>query len=254
MFDALFQALFSYRPVVFQQGEFRFDLTGASLFAAGLVAVVGGARRLHLPPRAGHRGPSPGSRHPDRACAWPCWASCCSACSARRSSCAPPSTSRTSSPCCSTTRAACRFPTWRGSRADSTCATSSAPPTSPLLKSLGDRFLVRVFRFSSAASRRAVGEGAVASTGSQTKLGAAFDGVREELARPARGRRRAGVGRRRHQRVVAVGGAARSQGREAAGLCRGRRQRGAARDIQVDRVTRAAHRAQGRVAAASTSW
>ena len=43
MFDALFQALFSYRPVVFQQGEFRFDLTGASFFAAGVVAVaVGG--------------------------------------------------------------------------------------------------------------------------------------------------------------------------------------------------------------------
>src|SRR6187397_2339676 len=40
MFDALFQALFSYRPVVFQQGEFRFDLTGASLFAAGLAAVA----------------------------------------------------------------------------------------------------------------------------------------------------------------------------------------------------------------------
>ena len=34
MFDALFQALFSYRPVVFQQGEFRFDLTGASFLAA----------------------------------------------------------------------------------------------------------------------------------------------------------------------------------------------------------------------------
>jgi uncharacterized membrane protein YciS (DUF1049 family) len=40
MFDALFQALFSYRPVVFQQGEFRFDLTGASLFAAGVAAVA----------------------------------------------------------------------------------------------------------------------------------------------------------------------------------------------------------------------
>ena len=40
MFDALFQALFSYRLIVFQQGEFRFDLTGASLFAAVLVAVA----------------------------------------------------------------------------------------------------------------------------------------------------------------------------------------------------------------------
>src|SRR6186713_2097876 len=40
MFDALFQALFSYRPVVFQQGEFRFDLTGASFFAAALAATA----------------------------------------------------------------------------------------------------------------------------------------------------------------------------------------------------------------------
>ena len=41
MFDALFQALFSYRPVVFQQGEFRFDVTRASLVAA----LAGGRRR-----------------------------------------------------------------------------------------------------------------------------------------------------------------------------------------------------------------
>ena len=27
MFESLFEALFSYRPVVFQQGEFRFDVT-----------------------------------------------------------------------------------------------------------------------------------------------------------------------------------------------------------------------------------
>ena len=41
MFDALFQALFSSRPVVFQQGQFRFDVSGASLAAALLVAVIG---------------------------------------------------------------------------------------------------------------------------------------------------------------------------------------------------------------------
>ena len=40
MFDALFQALFSYRPVVFQQGQFRFDVSGASFFAALVVAVI----------------------------------------------------------------------------------------------------------------------------------------------------------------------------------------------------------------------
>jgi hypothetical protein len=40
MFDRIFQALFSYSPFVFRQGEFRFDLTPASLAAAVLVGVV----------------------------------------------------------------------------------------------------------------------------------------------------------------------------------------------------------------------
>ena len=40
MFDAIFQALFSYRPVVFQQGEFRFDISTGSLVAAALAGAV----------------------------------------------------------------------------------------------------------------------------------------------------------------------------------------------------------------------
>ena len=40
MFDAIFQALFSYRPVVFQQGEFRFDISTGSLVAAVLAGAV----------------------------------------------------------------------------------------------------------------------------------------------------------------------------------------------------------------------
>ena len=40
MFDALFEALFSYRPVVFREGDFRFDVTAASLVAALIVGVV----------------------------------------------------------------------------------------------------------------------------------------------------------------------------------------------------------------------
>jgi len=42
VFESLFEALFSYRPVVFQQGEFRFDVTAASLIATLVVAVVVG--------------------------------------------------------------------------------------------------------------------------------------------------------------------------------------------------------------------
>ena len=80
MFDALFQALFSYRPVVFQQGEFRFDVTSASLVAALVAAVVGGVaiftyRRVQVTDgRLRDASSSP-------PCGWPRWASCSSACS-----------------------------------------------------------------------------------------------------------------------------------------------------------------------------
>ena len=40
MLEAIFQELFSYRPVVFQQGEFRFDLGTGSLVAAVLAGTV----------------------------------------------------------------------------------------------------------------------------------------------------------------------------------------------------------------------
>lgn len=50
-----------------------------------------------------------------------------------------------------------------------------------ILKALSDRFTVRVFRFSSAPSR-AMGEKDLTFAGSQTRLGAALSGVRQELA------------------------------------------------------------------------
>ena len=54
-------------------------------------------------------------------------------------------------------------------------------PDQGILKALSDRFTVRVFRFSSAPSR-ATGEKDLSFTGSQTRLGAALSGVRQELA------------------------------------------------------------------------
>jgi hypothetical protein len=51
----------------------------------------------------------------------------------------------------------------------------------PVMKSLSDRFLVRTFRFSSAAARLPSGS-ALTFAGSKTNLGAALDGVRDELA------------------------------------------------------------------------
>jgi len=40
MFERVFQALFSYRPVVFQEGDFRFNVTPATLAATILVGIV----------------------------------------------------------------------------------------------------------------------------------------------------------------------------------------------------------------------
>ena len=54
-------------------------------------------------------------------------------------------------------------------------------PTAGLLKALADRFTVRTFRFSSAPSRT-MAQGELTFGGSQTRLGAALSGVRQELA------------------------------------------------------------------------
>ncbi len=56
-----------------------------------------------------------------------------------------------------------------------------ATSSSPLMKSLSDKFLVRTFRFSSTAGR-VNSEKDLSFGGTQTRIGAALDGVREELA------------------------------------------------------------------------
>jgi uncharacterized membrane protein len=52
---------------------------------------------------------------------------------------------------------------------------------SPVMKALADKFILRTFRFSS-ASRRLGGPDELTFTGSQTRLGTALDGARQELA------------------------------------------------------------------------
>ena len=54
-------------------------------------------------------------------------------------------------------------------------------PDRGVLKTLSDKFMVRTFRFSSAASRIDV-EDDLTFTGAQTRLGVALDGARQELA------------------------------------------------------------------------
>jgi uncharacterized membrane protein len=56
-----------------------------------------------------------------------------------------------------------------------------AGPDTALMKSLSERFVLRTFRFSSAASRVVPGQD-LTFAGAQTRIGAALDGVRQELA------------------------------------------------------------------------
>ncbi len=68
MFDAIFRLLFNYRPVVFQQGDFRFAPTAGSYVAAAIVGIAlavtvltyrraRSQARPGLEPRAGPRRP-----------------------------------------------------------------------------------------------------------------------------------------------------------------------------------------------------
>ena len=141
-----------------------------------------------------------------------------------------------------------QIPDWQRPAARPSSCGSSWPPT-PVRCSRRCRtgFSSGVFRFSSTAGAREFGQGSVLH-GSQTKLGAALDGVREELA----GLPVAGV-------VLVTDGADTSdaslthaagpEGREAAGLHRRRRQREAGARHPDRPGQRAAHGAQGRVAA-----
>ena len=228
MFDALFQALFSYRPVVFQQGEFRFDVSSASLVAA-LVAGSSAAVAIFTYRRVTVADGTP-SRHASSSpalrlaalglvlfCLFRPTLVVRAAVNQRNVVAVLLDDSRSM-----------QIPDVAGQAARAVGPRrSSARPTARLLKPLSDRFLVRVFRFSSAARARRVGQGADVRRHPDQARQLARRRARG-AARAAGGRRRAGVGRRRHQRDVAVGRAARPQGREAAGVHRRRRLRGAA--------------------------
>ena len=179
MFDALFQALFSYRPVVFQQGQFRFDVSGASLAAALLVAVIGALavftyRRVKVAE----------AQLRDtiiltglRLCTLGLLLFCLfrptlvvrAAVNQRNVVAVVLDDSRSM-----------QIPDVGGRpRADYVREQFSALD-SQVLKPLSDRFLVRLFRFSSAA-RRAESAKELTFDGTQTRIGSSLDSVREEL-------------------------------------------------------------------------
>jgi len=179
VFEKLFQALFSYRPVVFQQGDFRFDITTASFVAAGLAALIMAAAVFTYRSVGAH------GRTRDRIVLTALRMAALALvvfCLFR-----PTLVVKAAIPQQNVVAVvmddsrSMQIADWNNKPRAEFLRQELAGTTSPLLKSLSDRFLVRTFRFSSASARvNSVKD--LTFGGSQTKIAAALDGVREELA------------------------------------------------------------------------
>jgi uncharacterized membrane protein len=195
LLETLFRFLFEYRPVVFQQGEFRFAPTTGSYVALGLavaaaVLVILSYRRAAPQPALN---PSPGllDRH-----ARGLLLSLRLGLIALVALCLFRPVLVVKAAVAQQNFLAVLIDDSRSMQIDDAGAPEEesgvatrgayarqlfADPASGLLQSLSDRFVLRTFRFSSAAARLASPE-ELTFTGAQTKLGAALDGVRQELA------------------------------------------------------------------------
>ena len=179
MFDSLFQLLFEYRPVVFSQGELRFAAWSGS-YVALLIAVVGGAVAVLTYRTTGAR-----VQTRDRvilAGLRVAIIAVIAVCLFRP---------------VLVVKAAVEQQNFVGvliddSRSMQIADHNEAPratfvrqefgtPDRGALKALSDRFMVRTFRFSNAASR-VDAEDELTFSGAQTRLGVALDGARQELA------------------------------------------------------------------------
>jgi uncharacterized membrane protein len=177
VFDALFRFFFELSPVVFSQGEFRFAATTGSYLAAAAVAVAAGLTIYAYRRRVGR----PGQRVTLAAIRLAILAILL-VCLFRP---------------LLVVRAAVPQQNFLGvllddSRSMQIADVNGQPRASyvrgefgaadrGLLKALSERFTVRTFRFSSAATRTTQ-ESDLTFGGSQSRLGAALSGVRQELA------------------------------------------------------------------------
>ncbi|MGH9240518.1 MAG: hypothetical protein ACRD3G_20950, partial [Vicinamibacterales bacterium] len=179
MFDRIFEALFSYSPFVFQQGTFRFDLTTGSFAAAALVGVVAAGAVLTYQRVRVNDG-----RVRDRVvlttlrvlalavvlfCLFRPTLVVRAAVNQQNVVAVLLDDSRSM-----------QIPDQDG-KARAEYLRAQFGPDGALQKSLTDKFLVRVFRFSSTAGRLGSFE-EMQFNGAQTKLGPALTSVREELA------------------------------------------------------------------------
>lgn len=179
VFDAIFQTLFSYRPIVFQQGEFRFDLGTGSLVAAVLAGGVMVAAALTYRHVRGK------GRVRDRVVLTVLRMAALGLvlfCLFR-----PTLIVRAAVPQQNVVAVllddsrSMQIPDWSGQPRGEFVRQQFGAMDSPIMKALSDRFLLRVFRFSATAGRLE-SAGDLTFSGSQTRLATALDGAREELA------------------------------------------------------------------------
>ncbi len=179
MFESLFRFLFEYRPVIFQQGEFRFAPSTGSYVAAALAAA------FILLTIFTYRGVRTKGRRRDRAiltalrvaallvvvfCLFRPVLAVKAAVPQQNFLAVLVDDSRSM-----------QISDWNGQPRGDFVRQEFGGPDAPLLKALSERFVIRTFRFSSSAARLGA-PGELTFAGAQTKLGAALDGARQELA------------------------------------------------------------------------
>jgi uncharacterized membrane protein len=179
MFDRIFEALFSYSPFIFRNGTFRFDVTPASLAAALLVGVVAAAvvftyRRVRV-----NEG-----RVRDRVVLTTLRILALAVvlfCLFRPTLVVRAAVNQQNVVAVLLDDSRSMQIPDHSNESRAQFLREQFGPNGALLKSLNDRFLVRIFRFSSTAGRlTSVDE--MKFDGTQTKLGPALTSVRDELA------------------------------------------------------------------------
>ena len=179
MFDRIFQALFSYSPFVFRQGEFRFDLTPASLAATLLVGVVAtGAVLTYRRVRVNE------GRVRDRVVLTTLRVLALAVvlfCLFRPTLVVRAAVDQQNVVAVLLDDSRSMQIPDQNNQPRGQFIRSQFGPDGALLKSLSDKFLVREFRFSSTAGRLPSAQD-LKFDGAQTKLGPALTSAREELA------------------------------------------------------------------------
>ena len=202
MLESLFRFLFEYRPVVFQQGEFRFAPTSGSYLALGLAAIAAVLVVLSYMGKLGTPIAEAPDRSPDRsrAAGWfrlkarPTLMLLRLALIGLIAICLFRPVLVVKAAVDQQNFLALLIDDSRSMQiADGAAGAPQAmsrgefarqqftDPAQGVLKSLSDRFVIRTFRFSSSASRMSKPD-ELTFAGAQTRLGAALEGARQELA------------------------------------------------------------------------